>query len=175
MDMFDLNSTAHRVMSMTFHFSHTVPGGLLIREWGIQSVGDLVGAVVAVFLLAILYEGLKTLREYLIYVDLKHWQDHKKSRRQFDLQDEKHSLIVSESVERKKGFKYYSISLSMHILQSILHIVQVGYGYVLMLVAMTYNVWLFLALIFGAGVGYLIFAKTRHIFGFFRERNEQLN
>ena len=63
----------------------------------------------------------------------------------------------------------------MHILQSILHIVQVGYGYVLMLVAMTYNVWLFLALIFGAGVGYLIFAKTRHIFGFFRERNEQLN
>ena len=59
--------------------------------------------MVAVFLLAILYEGLKTLREYLIYVDLKHWQDHKKSRRQFDLQDEKHSLIVSESVERKKG------------------------------------------------------------------------
>ena len=68
--------------------------------------------------------------------------------------------------------KYYSISVSMHILQSGLHVVQVGIGYFLMLVAMTYNGWLFLAIIFGAGVGYLIFAKSRHLMGNFREMNE---
>lgn len=33
---------------------------------------DLVGAIVAVFILAILYEGLKTLREYLVFMDWKH-------------------------------------------------------------------------------------------------------
>lgn len=32
----------------------------------------MVGAVVAVFLLAILYEGLKTLREYLVFMDWRH-------------------------------------------------------------------------------------------------------
>ena len=68
--------------------------------------------------------------------------------------------------------KYYSISVSMHILQSVLHVVQVGISYLLMLVTMTFNVWLFLAVIFGAGVGYLIFAKSRHIMGNIREMNE---
>lgn len=33
--------------------------------------------MIAVFLLAVLYEGLKTLREYLVYRDWKHWNDHK--------------------------------------------------------------------------------------------------
>ena len=37
---------------------------------------DMAGAVVVVFLLAILYEGLKTFREYLVYRDWKHWNDH---------------------------------------------------------------------------------------------------
>jgi hypothetical protein len=37
----------------------------------------MVGAVVAVFLLAILYEGLKTLREYLVFMDWQHSHRHK--------------------------------------------------------------------------------------------------
>ncbi len=48
-----------------------------------------------------------------------------------------------------------------HILQSFLHVVQVGLGYLLMLVAMSYNGYLFLAVVFGAGFGYFIFAVFR--------------
>ncbi len=68
--------------------------------------------------------------------------------------------------------KHYSISVSMHVLQSALHVVQVGLGYILMLVAMTFNGWLFLAICFGAGVGYLLFAKSRHLMGSYREQND---
>ena len=32
------------------------------------------------------------------------------------------------------------------------HVIQVGWGYVLMLIAITFNVWLFLAKCFGTGV-----------------------
>lgn len=53
----------------------------------------------------------------------------------------------------------------IHLLQSGLHVVQVGMGYLLMLVAMTYNGWLFLAVCFGAGLGYLIFGRCRQSFG----------
>ena len=69
--------------------------------------------------------------------------------------------------------KFYSISLGMHLLQSVLHVVQVGYGYVLMLVIMTFNGWLFLSVCFGAGVGYLLFASSRHFMDNFREQNDQ--
>ena len=53
----------------------------------------------------------------------------------------------------------------MHLLQSILHVIQVGAGYILMFIAMTFNGWLFLAVCFGAGTGYFLFAKTRRLFG----------
>ena len=60
-----------------------------------------------------------------------------------------------------------------HIIQSLLHVVQVGYGYILMLVAMTYNGWLFLAVCFGAGLGYFIFARCKSSSE--REQNEHCN
>lgn len=72
-------------------------------------------------------------------------------------------------------FKYYTLSVTMHLIQSALHVVQVGYAYLLMLVAMTYNGWLFLSICFGAGVGYLMFAKSRHLMGNFRDQNGHCN
>ncbi len=38
------------------------------------TLADLIGAVVVWFILAIFYEGLKTLREYLFYVDKQQWK-----------------------------------------------------------------------------------------------------
>ncbi len=37
-------------------------------------LAELIGAVVVWFILGILYEGLKTLREYLLYVDKEQWK-----------------------------------------------------------------------------------------------------
>ena len=45
-----------------------------------------------------------------------------------------------------------------HLSQTILHVVQLLLGYFLMLVVMTYQVYIGLAVIIGAGLGYFLFA-----------------
>ncbi len=50
-----------------------------------------------------------------------------------------------------------------HIVQTLLHILQVIVSYCLMLVFMTYNVWLCLAVALGAGVGYFVFGWKRAV------------
>ena len=43
-----------------------------------------------------------------------------------------------------------------HLKETLLCMVQLIVGYFLMLVAMTYNVWLFLAVVAGCGIGYFL-------------------
>ena len=45
-----------------------------------------------------------------------------------------------------------------HLTQTAIHVVQVVLGYLLMLVVMTYQVYLGIAVILGAGLGYFLFA-----------------
>ncbi|XP_003390825.1 PREDICTED: probable low affinity copper uptake protein 2 [Amphimedon queenslandica] len=155
---------------MYFHFDACQR--LLFSSWKITNSRELIGAMVAVILMAILYEGLKTLREWLIYHDLKRSKKNKKrSDSTNNEKDDKMELLDPE--KKSNRVKSFSISLSMHIIQSLLHVVQVGYGYILMFIAMTFNGWLFLSVCFGAGIGYFIFGKTKHIFGVNnRDQNE---
>lgn len=46
----------------------------------------------------------------------------------------------------------------VHLLQTVLHTVQYLLAYALMLVVMTYQVYLYLAVILGAGLGFFIFS-----------------
>ena len=48
-----------------------------------------------------------------------------------------------------------------HAIQTLLHVIQVTVSYMLMLVFMTYNVWLCLAVVLGAGLGYFLFGWRR--------------
>ena len=62
-------------------------------------------------------------------------------------------------------FLYFSVHMvsAGHFLQTLLHMIQVFISYCLMLVFMTYNVWLCLAVILGAGVGYFLFGWRKAI------------
>ena len=101
----------------------------LFRSWEIHNFGDMFGTVCAIYILAIVYEGLKTLRNFL-------------SSKQDRISKRKTSVVL-------------------HVVQSLLQVLQLVYGYVLMFAAMTFNVWLFVAVCLGGGTGYLIFSKTR--------------
>ena len=49
----------------------------------------------------------------------------------------------------------------LRVVLSGLRTVEIGMAYLLMLLAMTYNVWIFLSVSFGAGAGFLLFLSFR--------------
>ncbi|XP_016950921.1 uncharacterized protein LOC108025155 [Drosophila biarmipes] len=61
--------------------------------------------------------------------------------------------------EGGSGFKAFCSW--MHLLQTFLHVLQVFISFLLMLVFMTFNVWLCVAVLLGAGVGYYIFCAFK--------------
>jgi len=54
--------------------------------------------------------------------------------------------------------------LAHHLLQTVLHFVQFGLAYLLMLIAMTFNVWLFLSILVGAALGYFLFNYKKSLY-----------
>ena len=50
-----------------------------------------------------------------------------------------------------------------HAIQTILHMLQVTLSYFLMLIFMTFNGWLCIAVVLGAGFGYFLFGWKRAI------------
>ena len=69
------------------------------------------------------------------------------------------------------------LSLLIHVIQSILQVIQVGVAYLLMLAVMTFNGWIFLAIVFGSGIGYLIFGWTKFLYrvGLTQDSNDCCN
>lgn len=61
----------------------------------------------------------------------------------------------SDPAERKT-FVSLLFSWTLRVTQALLHVVQVTLGYMLMLCVMSYNTWIFLAVIVGSGLGYFI-------------------
>ena len=60
------------------------------------------------------------------------------------------------------SFFYRVTMMSLpHFIQTLLHILQIVISYFLMLIFMTYNVWLCIAVAIGAGTGYFIFSWRR--------------
>uniref|UniRef100_A0A8P4G8L0 Copper transport protein n=1 Tax=Dicentrarchus labrax TaxID=13489 RepID=A0A8P4G8L0_DICLA len=110
----------------------------------------MVGACIGVFLLAVLYEGLKMGRETLL------------RRSQVNVRYNSMPLPGADGtvlMETHKTVGQRMLSPA-HFLQTILHIVQVVVSYFLMLVFMTYNAYLCIAVAAGAGMGYFLKRQT---------------
>lgn len=113
-------------------------------------MGAFVGVAILIFLAAIAYEGLKYLREKMFY------DAHKLEQLQQDKEGSTQNLRAAQKPLRQQ------ILNKTHILQTLLHMLQVAVSYLLMLIVMTYNVWLFLAVVLGASTGYFLFGWIRN-------------
>lgn len=141
----DKNKTHEmHMMKMYFHFG--VDETVLFEAWKITTVGGMIGSVIGIFLLGMLYEGLKYFREYLFKQYVANIQFSTVA-----ITKESGHVSQVHKVEKHKMLSW------AHTFQTGLHIIQIIVSYFLMLIFMTYNVWLCLAVVLGAGVGYFVF------------------
>ncbi|KAL6266580.1 hypothetical protein P5V15_003427 [Pogonomyrmex californicus] len=147
-------------MSMTFHtgFCEVV----LFENWRISSIGGLIGSMIGIIIMAALYEGLKYYREYLFwktYNALQYRSVTVPSEKNVVAEDNRVVHMIGEVIHKQPP----TMMSWMHFFQTLLHIVQIVLSYFLMLIFMTYNVWLCCAVVIGAAIGYFLFGWKKSV------------
>lgn len=123
----------------------------MVRSWQANTIGKFVFAALVIFLSAVLYEGLKYYREVLF---IQSQEKRKKVAKKGDGE----MAAASDKLSVKEQI------LNMpHCVQTILHFGQVFISFMLMLIVMLCNLWLILAVVLGAAVGYFVFGWLRKI------------
>jgi len=155
MDMSMNNSSGHSMMHMMmmyFHFGYNET--VLFNFWTISSVNGLLVSMIGIFFMSALYEGIKYYREYLFWKTYNALQyrsvDHPANNKNNTPQD---NTVAQPTILSKD-----------HFWQTLLHLVQIVLSYMLMLIFMTYNVWLCMAVALGATTGYFIFGWKKSVF-----------
>jgi hypothetical protein len=150
----DMKSNSSMSMQMYFYASDSAT--ILFKSWMTSTWQQMLGSCIAVLVAAILYEGLKVLRAFLQNrIQNKVQEGHYRSSQE-SFSPSMEDNILAPSPPRHQMSRRTAIILH-HILQSFLYLIQVALGYLLMLVSMTFNVWLFISIIIGAGLGYFFF------------------
>ncbi|KAK9881995.1 hypothetical protein WA026_018184 [Henosepilachna vigintioctopunctata] len=146
-------------MSMSFHFgSHET---VLFDQWVFSTVGGLIGSMIGILIMAALYEGLKYFREYLFWKSYNALQYRAVTIPEKGVVNEENQIVhvVGEVIHKQPPTMWSK----MHCFQTFLHMVQMILSYFLMLIFMTYNVWLCIAIVIGAGIGYFLFGWKKSV------------
>ncbi|EDW04973.1 GH23297 [Drosophila grimshawi] len=171
--------------SMIFHFGCTET--ILFEFWQTKSTDNLLLSCLIVFIMAVFYEALKCYREWLKKCEkqrldgganpTRHFRSAVPIPQRIDApppsaqQISVPLTIAAESVlqppmavppigELALSQRYPWLDLR-HWFQTLLHMLQVTISFMMMLIFMTFNVYLCIAVVAGAGVGYFIFFARR--------------
>ncbi|RNA15540.1 high affinity copper uptake 1-like [Brachionus plicatilis] len=157
----------HDGMIMTFHGGYDEV--ILFDFWKTtDSVSLFIVSCLILFVMAALYEGLKLLREGMLRAEMASRreanapQNKAISENQNLIENNNQGAAVRINQQDPEIKSYSSKLLSKgHIIQSFMHMLQITVSYLLMLVFMTYNSWLCLSVVLGAGLGYFLFGLKR--------------
>ncbi|CAC5419246.1 SLC31A1 [Mytilus coruscus] len=162
------------MMGMMMYFHTGTCEHVLFKEALVSTAGEMVGACIVIFILALIYEGLKVFREHLLRkaltpnysseATISKYTHTSTDTMVIDPQSAKsNGHECSGNIYHTKEIARQQIISTSHFIQTILHVVQVFISYCLMLAFMTYNVWLCVAVILGAGTGYFMFGWKRAV------------
>lgn len=154
------HSTHSMGHSMTFHFGFTEK--ILFDCWQTTSPATLFASCLGILILSSLYEGLKYFREYLFWKSYNNNVQYRAVEIPANknvVRDDQVVTMVGEVITKQP----MSMFSRMHALQTLLHIVQLTISYLLMLIFMTFNVWLCLSVVLGAALGYFMFGWKKPV------------
>ncbi|CAG2113532.1 unnamed protein product, partial [Medioppia subpectinata] len=152
-------------MGMKMYFHTGYEKMVLFEHWMATTPWGMIGACVFFFVLGVIYEGLKYYRQFLALKaqSLLTIQVHEESGNGSTSTATPDSPISSaDKYDRPLHTTDCTVRPAIrrlsfaHIYQTALHMIQMLISYVLMLGVMTFNVWLCLAVILGAGCGYFL-------------------
>ncbi|KAM9322701.1 protein SLC31A2 [Pholidichthys leucotaenia] len=147
------------MMSMTFGVSSSVT--LLFDFWDVHGPAGMVLSVFVVLLLTVFYEVLKVWRVWLANSS-KLAQPRSSYAAPPSFRTDSSPVLDSTQSETSLTPVETQPPLStrnswlLHIVQTVLHMLQVALGYMIMLCVMSYNTWIFLGVVIGSALGYFI-------------------
>jgi len=153
-------------MAMSMYFYASEHATILFKEWHTMTAAELFGSCVAVAVLAFLYEALKVGRELLSertaarspsVADFSSTDDQSKSTDEYPSSSTSITMRKKTNDGHSRGWRSHQICRSGHFVQTILHFIQLWCSLSLMLIFMTYNVYLCLAVTVGGALGYFCF------------------
>uniref|UniRef100_A0A8D8UTW2 Copper transport protein n=1 Tax=Cacopsylla melanoneura TaxID=428564 RepID=A0A8D8UTW2_9HEMI len=149
------------MMSMAFHWGCNEV--ILFNQWKISTPSGLIASMFGIFLFATLYEGVKYYREYLFwktYNELHYRSIPAQQRGASSIEENKDTAKVVPVAKQPPALLMMSMP---HFIQTLLHVLQVTMSFLLMLVFMTYNVALCIAVVAGAACGYFLFGWKKSV------------
>ncbi|XP_022224913.2 high affinity copper uptake protein 1 [Drosophila obscura] len=154
------NATAAKScpMIMVFHAGHCER--ILWRGWVAATVTEFVLSALAIFVVSFLYEALKFLRQHLARRVARREAERLAAERQ---KNDNPSGCCSDTplAEVREKSYWQRLMDSAHIIQSLLNLLQIVISYLLMLIFMTFNYWLCLAVVLGLGLGHFFFGWNK--------------
>uniref|UniRef100_A0A0N5AYL7 Copper transport protein n=1 Tax=Syphacia muris TaxID=451379 RepID=A0A0N5AYL7_9BILA len=133
---------------------------VLFKFWKIGSVAGMTGSMVIVMLMCILFEALKALRVFLAKVEVAKRHErmqglpsHPEASSRIDVSSND-SLTYPPVLGFTGSGKVFT---SYRLMQALLYALQASLAYFLMLIVMTFNIWLLIAVVLGEAFGYFLF------------------
>uniref|UniRef100_A0A0N5A1L9 Copper transport protein n=1 Tax=Parastrongyloides trichosuri TaxID=131310 RepID=A0A0N5A1L9_PARTI len=130
----NMNHEMHMKNKMWMWFHTTIDDTVLFSNLIIKNVKGMIICCVIFFILSIIQESLKYIR----------WR---------------YELSVKYSDDSSYFKKIFSIP---SLIRTVLFSIQITLSYIIMLVVMTFSIWLGLSIILGTGIGYFIFGNRIH-------------
>ncbi|KAK5990469.1 Copper transport protein CTR2 [Cladobotryum mycophilum] len=145
-------------MSMLFTWD-TTNLCIVFRQWHIRSTPSLVISLLAVILIGMGYEAIRALsRKY--ETALAKRIDSLPSANHDGDENDNGNVTETTPFFLRAGQHRDSVIQRGHVVKAVLYAVQNFYAFMLMLVFMTYNGWVMVAVTLGAFFGYLAFGQT---------------
>ncbi|KAK0618517.1 CTR2 long splice variant [Bombardia bombarda] len=150
MDHSDMTAGPMCRMHMTFTWD-TQDLCIVFRQWHVSSTAGLFLSLLAVVALVAGYEALReAIRRYEL------WAGQRAGTAPPD-QESSASTVTESTPFLWSGQNRVEVSRRAHVIKSVLYGVQNFYAFMIMLIFMTYNGWVMIAVSVGAGLGYLVF------------------